>query len=158
MDRLGGNFDFAGERGGVGIFAGLKRLMDAQHPLQRRTRMESPRCRHSRRRFGLTLRFHFFLGAPECRAMDPTGRTPSTRHTTPDAVPSVDRASRKNIPWPRRKTPLDFGRHTCPGPSPDRKSTRGEVVEILRSELWPTFGSGGAFATRLTRSGAERRQ
>ena len=40
MDGLGGNFDFARELAGIGKSAGLQRLMNAQHPLQRRARME----------------------------------------------------------------------------------------------------------------------
>ena len=44
MDGLGGDFDFAGERAGVGKIAGLKRLVDAQHPLQRRARMRERGC------------------------------------------------------------------------------------------------------------------
>src|SRR5436189_162839 len=35
MDGLGADFEFAGERGGIGTFSGLQRLMDSQHPLQR---------------------------------------------------------------------------------------------------------------------------
>jgi len=59
MNRLGGDFDFARERGGVGEFAGLKRLMNAQHSLQRRTRMERPCCRHSWRRLDSRCNFIF---------------------------------------------------------------------------------------------------
>ncbi len=40
MDGLGGNLDLARELAGVGKAAGLQRLMNAQHPLQRRSRME----------------------------------------------------------------------------------------------------------------------
>ena len=36
MNRLGGDLDVAGELAGVGKTAGLERLVDAQHPLQRR--------------------------------------------------------------------------------------------------------------------------
>ena len=40
MDGLGGDFDFARKLAGVGKSAGLQCLMNPQHPLQRRTRME----------------------------------------------------------------------------------------------------------------------
>ena len=48
MDRLAADFEFAGERGGVGTFSGLQRLMDSQQPLQR-----WPGQRHARRRLSV---------------------------------------------------------------------------------------------------------
>ena len=38
INRLGADFQLAGQCSGVGIFAGVDRLMNAKHPFQRRTR------------------------------------------------------------------------------------------------------------------------
>ena len=38
MNGFGADFQVGREAGGVGVFAGLERLVDAEHPLQRRTR------------------------------------------------------------------------------------------------------------------------
>jgi|CZKV01.1.fsa_nt_gi hypothetical protein len=43
MDGLGGAFNFGRQLAGIGKTAGLQRLVNAQHPLQRRTGVQS-RC------------------------------------------------------------------------------------------------------------------
>jgi len=43
MDRFGADLQLARERGGIGKFTGLNRLVNPQHPLQRRTRIRISR-------------------------------------------------------------------------------------------------------------------